>query len=101
MEALINRHLNRIRELFDSEFTVNQFDNEVEVTNVVYFESWDVDDLLEPLHVVAVYHKVAGYVALKTVFFPFVDAEEWMSAQLLRLYDKFYDTFFMHEEALA
>lgn len=102
MIELVKRHLSTIKNIFDSDFTVNQFNDEVEVTGVKYLESWDVDDLEEPLHVVVVYENHLGYCALKSVSFPFIaQPEDWIQGVLFQLYDWMYDKFFMHEEVLV
>jgi len=95
MLEIIKQHLETIKDKFDGEFTINQFGNEIEVTNVVYFESWDVEDIEEPLHVVAVYKAEGGFLGLSSVDFPFSPAIDWMQTALYSVWNYFFNKFFL------
>ena len=75
-------------EIFDSPPIITQHAEEVEVFGVVYFEDWDIDDLLMPLHVVAVYSEGV----LKSVTFPLTAApEDWLGNTFSYVYALFYN----------
>ena len=67
---------------------INKFGTETEMFGAAYFEDWDIDDLLMPLHFVAVYD-AAG---LKSVTFPLTEPpENWLGNTFSYVYDWFYN----------